>query len=78
MSEWHDPSKKLPADGEAVDVRLAEGRIVRKVEFSGGRFWRIRQGNGGQAYNVAAWREIGRPKTEAPKTEAPKTDETNL
>lgn len=69
MTEWKKASKALPNDGDVVDIRLASGPIVRRVQFAGGRFWKVRQGNGGHAYNVDAWREIGRPKKQERETD---------
>jgi len=60
MSEWTRASVKLPADGELVDVRLVSGRDVKSVEFSAGRFWKVRTANGGHTYEVEAWREIAK------------------
>lgn len=56
MSEWNKLSEKMPAEGEAVEIRLPGGRTIKSVEFSSGRFWKVRTGNGGQAYTVEAWR----------------------
>lgn len=57
MSDWIKVSDGLPQDGEMVDeVRLNTGQIVKRVEFIAGRFWKVRQGNGGHAYDAVAWR----------------------
>lgn len=62
MNEWNDPSAKLPAEGEQVEVRLPGGRRVKPVEFSAGRFWKVRKGSGGHAYMVDGWRSLEAPK----------------
>ena len=62
MSEWNDPSVKLPSEGESVEIRLPNGESRRPVGFAGGRFWKYRRGAGGHAYDVAAWRGIEEPK----------------
>lgn len=63
MNEWNDPSAKLPAEGEQVEVRLPGGRRVKPVEFSAGRFWKVRKDSGGgHAYVVDAWRALEAPK----------------
>ena len=72
MSEWMKVSKELPVDGEIVDARLGTGRIIKAVEFAGGRFWKYRSGNGGHAYDVEAWREIKQGKEKNGSTESPK------
>lgn len=62
MSEWTKPSDRLPEDGRMVRVRLVGGQVVKRVEFAAGRFWKVRKGNGGHAYEVEAWGEIDTPK----------------
>jgi len=64
MTDWIDPAEQLPNDGESVEVRLVGGDKKKPVEFLGGRFWKYRSGNGGHAYNVAAWRPIGGKRAE--------------
>ena len=62
MSEWNDPSVKLPKDGESVEIRLPGGRCLKPVGFADGRFWKFRRGVSGHDYTVEAWREIEVPK----------------
>ena len=76
MAEWKKASDSLPNDGDVVDIRLVSGPIVRRVQFAGGRFWKVRKGNGGHAYNVDAWREIVAPKRSKPD-ERPERDPEN-
>ncbi len=67
MSEWNtDLSAKLPAEGEPVEIRIPGGKTIKPVEFSRGRFWKVRKEIGGQAYTVEAWRAIEK-RAEAPK-----------
>jgi len=70
MKEWNDPSVKTPEEGELVEVRLAGGRCVKPVQFAAERFWKVRQGNGGQAYTVDKWRGIDAPKKAEPVKKA--------
>lgn len=58
MSEWNDPSVKMPTEGEPVEIRIPGGRTIKPVTFSKGRFWKVRKGAGGQAYTVESWRAI--------------------
>ncbi len=58
MREWNDLSVKSPVEGEVVDIRLPGGSCIKGVEFSKGRFWKVRKAIGGQAYTVEAWRAI--------------------
>jgi len=62
MNEWNDPTVKVPAEGESVEIRLVDGMTRRPVLFSDGRFWKFRKGNGGHEYTVKAWRSIEVPK----------------
>ena len=57
MSEWNDPGAKVPVDGQHVDVRLPDGRLVTGVQYAAGRFWKVRRGQGGHAYDVESWRD---------------------
>lgn len=61
MSNWVKVGDGQPIDGEMVEVKLPGGKETT-VEFFNGRFWKVRQGNGGQAYSVVAWRSIEKPK----------------
>ncbi len=58
MREFTDLSVKRPAEGEVVDIQLPGGSVINGVEFSKGRFWKVRKAIGGQAYTVEAWRAI--------------------
>lgn len=60
MNEWTRVAVKVPADGDLVDVRLLSGNVVKSVEYSAGRFWKVRTANGGHTYEVEAWREIAK------------------
>ena len=56
MDEWIECSKKLPKEGQVVDVRFA-GIEAQQVLFQEGHFWQIRNGpNEGLTYTVSAWR----------------------
>lgn len=59
MNEWKNPADETPAEGEMVEIRLPGGKQVKPVEFSVGRFWKVRKGRGGHTYVVEAWRSLG-------------------
>ena len=77
MSEWNDLSVKRPAEGEVVDIRLPGGSCIKSVEFSDGRFWKVRKLIGGQAYTVEAWRAIESRKESREKRSADGTDQSS-
>lgn len=56
MNEWIDPAKRLPKDGQHVDILISD-RIVEQVLFQDGFFWRFRiKGAEGHPYMVLSWR----------------------
>ena len=55
MNEWNNPSVKMPAEGDLVEIEISGGRRIKPVQFAAGRFWKIRKGLGGQAYPVVRW-----------------------
>lgn len=57
MSEWIDPAKRLPKDGQHVDILVGD-RIVEKVLFQDRFFWKYRKGIGGHTYMVLSWRSL--------------------
>ena len=58
MNEWKSPSVELPAEGALVEIRLPGGQRVKPVEYAAGRFWKVRAGTGGHAYEPDGWRAI--------------------
>jgi len=62
MSDWKNVEKAVPNEDTTVDVELRDGRRVKGVLYSVGRFWKVRKGQGGHAYDVVRWREISVPK----------------
>ena len=66
MTEWNEPSVKSPEEGDLVEIQIPGGGRVKDVEFSDGRFWKVRSGNGGQAYTVDIWRSREK-RAETPK-----------
>lgn len=67
MSEFIKVADGLPADGQIVEIKLMDGRKVKPVEYSAGRFWKVRKERGGHEWiSVEAWREIAAPKRSAP------------
>jgi len=60
MIEWTQTNKKLPKEGKYCDI-LVTGRVVERVLFANGRFWKVRKTYGGHVYEPVAWRYSDAP-----------------